>query len=83
MEQIVQTPKQIGDVLRCQRRASCLNQTDLAGAASLRQEMVSKIETGSPGTRLASICALLTALDLELVVRKRTIVCTKNTEKIL
>lgn len=82
MEQIVRTPKQVGDVLRRQRRAQGLNQTDLADTAGLRQELVSKIETGNPGTRLESICALLAALDLEFVVRHRTTVSVKDIEEI-
>lgn len=82
MEQVIRSPKQAGDALRRQRNARGLNQTDLADLAGLRQESVSKIETGNPGTRLESIFALLAALDLEFVVRKRTTISAKKIEDI-
>lgn len=65
------TPKQIGSALRAARRAKSLTQTELASRAGLRQELVSKIESGSPGTSIFAICALLAALDLEFAVRAR------------
>ena len=79
MEQVIRSPKQAGDALRRQRNAQGLNQTGLADLAGLRQESVSKIETGNPGTRFESIFALLAALDLEFVVRTRT---TESAKKI-
>ena len=82
MEQVIRSPKQAGDALRRQRNARGLNQTGLAGLAGLRQESVSKIETGNPGTRFESIFALLAALDLEFVVRKRTTDSAKKIEDI-
>jgi len=66
------TPKQIGSALRAARRAKGLTQTQLASRAGLRQELVSKIELGSPGTSISAICALLAALDLEFAVRPRS-----------
>jgi HTH-type transcriptional regulator / antitoxin HipB len=65
------TPKQIGTALRNARRGKGLTQTDLASRAGLRQELISKIESGSPGTAISAICALLAALDLEFAVRPR------------
>ena len=72
MTSIVRTPKQLGDVLRRQRRKKGLSQTSVASLAGLRQELVSKIETGSPGTRIDSVCSLLGALDLEFALRDRS-----------
>lgn len=72
MTQLVRTPQQLGDALRRQRRVKGLNQTSTAEQAGLRQELISKIETGSPGTRIDSIFALLAALDLEFVVQPRS-----------
>jgi len=67
----VRTPKQIGSVLRAERRARGMTQGALASRAGLRQELVSKIETGNPGTSIGAICALLAALDIEFAVRPR------------
>ena len=82
MTQLVRTPKQLGDALRRQRRAKGLSQTSAAQLAGLRQELVSRIETGSPGTRIDSICALLGALDLEFIVRPRSRVSDTDIEDI-
>ena len=82
MGQVIRSPKQAGDALRRHRNARGLNQTGLADLAGLRQESVSKIETGNPGTRFESIFALLAALDLEFVVRKRTTDSAKKIEDI-
>lgn len=65
------TPKQIGNALRVERRAKGMTQTELASRAGLRQELVSKIESGRPGTAISAICALLAALDIEFEVRPR------------
>lgn len=82
MDQLARTPKQIGDALRRARRARKLSQTEAAELAGLRQELVSKIETGSPGTRIESICALLGALELEFVVRSRSRLSSEDMEDI-
>jgi HTH-type transcriptional regulator/antitoxin HipB len=43
----------------------------LADHAGLRQELVSKIETGHEGTKLSTIHAIFAALSLDLVVEAR------------
>jgi HTH-type transcriptional regulator/antitoxin HipB len=82
MTQLVRTPQQLGDALRRQRRVKGLNQTSTAEHAGLRQELISKIETGSPGTRIDSIFALLAALDLEFVVQPRSRLSAQDIEDI-
>lgn len=72
MSELARSPKQLGQVIQRRRKARGLSQTALAARAGLRQEMVSKIEGGQPGSRLASIYALLAALDLEMTVGPRT-----------
>lgn len=68
----VRTPQQIGRALRTARRAQKLTQSDLADRSGQRQELISKLESGSPGTSIQAVCALLAALDLELTVRPRS-----------
>jgi HTH-type transcriptional regulator / antitoxin HipB len=72
VEQIARTPKQIGDAIRRQRRKLGLNQTSLGDRTNLRQATISVVEGGASGTQLGTLCDILAALDLELVVRPRT-----------
>ena len=72
MNQIARTPKQIGAIIQRQRRLRNLTQSALAQLCGLRQEKISTIEAGHPGTRIETICALLAALDLELTVAARS-----------
>jgi len=72
MPHIARSPRQLGNLIQRTRKQRGLTQTDVANLAGLRQEMVSKIETGHEGTKLSSIYALFAALDLELVVDTRS-----------
>ena len=72
MSHIARSPKQLGNIIQRTRKQRGLTQTELANLAGLRQEMISKIETGHEGTKLSSIYALFAALDLELVVDARS-----------
>jgi HTH-type transcriptional regulator / antitoxin HipB len=72
MSHIARSPKQLGTIIQRTRKQRGLTQTELANLAGLRQEMISKIETGHEGTKLSSIYALFAALDLELVVDTRS-----------
>lgn len=72
MEQIVRTPKQLGDALRRYRRSLGLNQTELGARTKLRQATISTVEAGESGTQIGTLCDILAALNLELVLRPRT-----------
>ena len=72
MEQIARTPKQFGDALRRRRQEIPLTQKALGSKSSLRQATISGIESGEPGTQLRTLCDMLAALDLELVIRPRS-----------
>jgi HTH-type transcriptional regulator/antitoxin HipB len=72
MDQIARTTKQVGAALRRRRRQMGLSQTDLGAKASLRQATISGLENGEPGTQLRTLMDIISALDLELVVRERT-----------
>ena len=77
-DQIARTPKQVGDALRRRRRSLGLHQKDLAGKTGLRQATISAVEAGGSGT-LRTLFDVLTALDMEVVVRPRT---KESTDKI-
>ncbi|HEX7816607.1 helix-turn-helix transcriptional regulator [Dyella sp.] len=72
MPDLARTPKQLGALVRRQRKRLGLSQGALGQRAGLRQETISLIETGNPATRLDTLLALLAALDLELQVAART-----------
>lgn len=72
MPNIARSPKQLGAAIQRARKQKGMSQTELARLAGLRQELVSKIETGQEGTRLYSIYALFAALDLEMVIDQRS-----------
>lgn len=72
MDQIARTTKQVGAALRRRRRQLGLSQTDLGAKASLRQATISGLENGEPGTQLRTLMDIISALDLEIVVRERT-----------
>lgn len=72
MSSIARSSKQLGSLIQQSRKTRNWSQTDLAQRAGLRQEMVSKIEAGQPGSRVASIFDLLAALDLEMTLAPRT-----------
>ena len=72
MPNIARSPKQLGAAIQRARKQKGMSQTALARLAGLRQELVSKIETGQEGTRLYSIYALFAALDLEMVIDQRS-----------
>jgi HTH-type transcriptional regulator/antitoxin HipB len=72
MNHIARSPKQLGALIQQFRKQKGMTQTQLAARAGLRQEMVSIIETGHAGAKISSICDLLAALDLEMVIRSRS-----------
>ena len=72
MTDLARTPKQIGSLVRRARKSLGWSQTVLGEKAGLRQETVSLIENGNPATKLETILALLSALDLEFQVSPRS-----------
>lgn len=72
MNQLARTPKDIGHAIRRVRKQQSLSQQELATKSGIWQETISKIENGSPGTRLETIFDLCAALDLEILVAARS-----------
>lgn len=70
MDPIARNERQLAAALRRFRKSAGLTQADLAGKTRKRQATISNLEGGS-GT-LETLFAALTALDLELVLRRRT-----------
>jgi HTH-type transcriptional regulator / antitoxin HipB len=76
---IARTPKQAGEAVRRRRRLLGMNQKDLAGKTGHRQATLSGLEAGESGT-LRTFFDVLTALDMEVVVRPRTKASTDKIE---
>jgi HTH-type transcriptional regulator / antitoxin HipB len=81
-DQIARTPKQVGDAVRRRRRSQGLKQKDLGDKAKLRQATISGLEAGAPGTQLRTLFDVITALDLELVIRPRTKASNEKIEEL-
>ncbi len=72
MEQFVRTNAQAGNAIRRRRKLLKLTQGQLCQRSGLRQATISSLESGDGSARLDTLFDILTALDLELVVRERT-----------
>lgn len=66
------SPKDIGNALRNARRRKGFTQAKLAATSGVWQDTISKIERGIGDPKLATVFALLAALDLELTVAERS-----------
>lgn len=69
---IARSSHQVGRLIQRFRRQKGLNQTQLAQLAGQRQEMISKIETGQGGVKLATLFDVLAALGLEMALEPRS-----------
>ncbi|HEX3363918.1 helix-turn-helix domain-containing protein [Phenylobacterium sp.] len=72
MDQATRTQAQLGAYLRRARKTKGLTQDSLAEQINKRQATVSNLESPEGGATLETLFAVLSALDLELVVRPRT-----------
>jgi HTH-type transcriptional regulator/antitoxin HipB len=82
MSQLARSPRQLGNLIQWARKQRGITQTDLANLAGLRQEMVSRIETGYDSTKLSALYSLFAALDLDMLVEHRSARPGKDIEDI-
>ncbi len=68
---VARTPKQLGAILRGYRREWNLTQQSVGISCGLPQAAISQIESNPTTTSLSRIYRILSALDLELVIRPR------------
>ena len=71
-DQVARTESQLGAILRRERKLPGLKQSDVGGHLHVRQATVSRLEAGEPAVQLRTLMTVLSALDLELVIRKRS-----------
>ena len=71
MDYVARTPKQLGPILRSIRVERGLTQKEAGAKVGLKQSTVSAIESDSARTSVDTLYKLLSALELELVVRDK------------
>jgi len=71
MDAALRTQNQLGAELRRYRKKKNLTQDDLSRLISKRQATISSLESDGSGT-LETLFAVLSALDVELVLRSRS-----------
>ncbi|WP_322994098.1 helix-turn-helix transcriptional regulator [Castellaniella sp.] len=71
-EQIARTEKQLGAILRRVRKQARMSQGVLGEQINMRQGTISRLEAGEPAVQLHTLLEVLSALNLELVVRPRS-----------
>lgn len=71
-DHIARNEKQLGAILRRIRKRAGLTQGALGNHIHMRQGTVSRLESGEPAVQVRTLMAMLSALDLEIVVRPRS-----------
>lgn len=71
MDQLISSPKLLGNAIKQQRKAKKLNQKEAGRTFKIEQSTISNIERGVSGTRIGTLFRLLAALDLEMVIRPK------------
>ena len=68
MEKVIRNNKDLGEAIRLARRSKGLRQVDLARRASVRQALVSELETGATTVKLDTVIRMVAALDMDLSI---------------
>jgi len=71
MEKTIRNNKDLGEAIRLARRNKGLRQVDLARKASVRQALVSELETGATTANLDTVIKMVAALDMDLSIIPR------------
>lgn len=72
MNYAAHTPRQMGQILRGQRKSQELMQKEAARLVGLLPKTISKLELATETATIESLYKLLSALQLELVVRSKS-----------
>jgi len=71
MDRIIRSNNDLGAAIRLARKAKNWRQVDVAKKASVRQALVSELESGATTAKLDTIVRVLAALDLDMTVVSR------------
>lgn len=72
MKTTAHTPRQLGHILRGQRKSQALTQQTAAEIVGLLPKTISKLELATETSTIESLYKLLSALELELVVQSKS-----------
>lgn len=72
MNYTAHTPTQLGQVLRGQRKSQKLTQKEAAQVVGLLPKTISKLELATETATIESLFKLLSALQIELVIRSKS-----------
>ena len=72
MTRLARNSRQIGQIIRENRKQRGLSQRELGQLAGFQQETISRIETGKNRIKLQTLLVVLAVLDLELRISPRT-----------
>ncbi|WP_040508434.1 helix-turn-helix domain-containing protein [Leptospira wolffii] len=70
--QVITGNKQLGQIVRDRRKQLRISQTILGERVGLNQSTISALEIGKAKVRIDTIFAVLSALDLELIVSSKS-----------
>jgi HTH-type transcriptional regulator/antitoxin HipB len=71
MKQVLSIPQQIGPLLQARRKSARLSQTELAQRLGISQSRMSAMELDPGSINLDQLLALLSALNLEVLVQTK------------
>jgi len=71
MENYIQTPSQLGQVLRARRNSLGFTQYKTGQTVGLLPKTISALEITPEGSSISSLFKLLSALDLEIILRTK------------
>jgi HTH-type transcriptional regulator/antitoxin HipB len=71
MKQVLSIPQQIGPLLQASRKSARLSQTELAQRLGISQSRMSAMELDPGSISLEQLLALLSALNLEVLVQTK------------
>lgn len=69
----LRSPSDVGTLVRSLRKQRNLTQTELSKITGIKQQTISSIENGVQNAELKTLFIILSNLNLELVVRNRTV----------
>jgi len=67
----IESPKQLGELIRRRRRELGMTQTEVAEVANANLRFVSELERGKSTARLENVMRVLQTLGIELEARSR------------
>ena len=68
----LRSPERIGSALRAARASAGLTQSEVAAAAEVSRDALSRVENGRRGVRAETLCAVLDVCGYELAFMPRT-----------